>query len=61
MDQSLKFLRQDLARMRRMWVRIADTSQSAERHSLSVLVPNKRRSHPKRWRLQKTISGPSVF
>jgi vacuolar protein sorting-associated protein 35 len=36
MDRSLKFLLQNFAQMNRMWVRIADTSQSAERHWLSV-------------------------
>jgi hypothetical protein len=38
MDRSLKFLLQNFAQANRMCVRIVDTSQSAERHSLSVLV-----------------------
>jgi hypothetical protein len=38
MHRSLKLLLQNFAQMNRMWVRIADTSQSAGRHSLSVLV-----------------------
>jgi hypothetical protein len=38
MDRSLKFLLQNFAQMNRMWVRISDASQPAERQSLSVLV-----------------------
>jgi vacuolar protein sorting-associated protein 35 len=37
-DRSLKFLLQNFAQMNHIWLRIADTSQSAERHSLSVLA-----------------------